>query len=124
MSKNYIFSTLATDQTYQNWQTSDGGIPQPTHKVFVKGGAGVATDTGRLFTPYGVSTEVSDQDLAELEKNSVFNLHKTNGFITVRAKQADAEKVASDMNRKDKSAPLTDADFNTDSDAAPKLKMN
>lgn len=122
MSKNYIFSTLANDQTYQNWRSGDGGIPEPTHKVFVKGGAGVAND--RLITPYGVMTEVSDTDLAELEKNQVFIKHKEGGFLTIRAKSADPEKVAADMNRKDKSAPLTDADFNTDSEEAPRLRMN
>lgn len=109
MAKNtsYIFSTLANDQTYQNWQSGEGGVPQPAHKVFVKGGAGVAND--RLVTPLGVATEVSDLDLAELEKNSVFVLHRKNGFITIRSKSADPEKVAADMNRADKSAPLTPA---------------
>lgn len=107
MARNYIFSTLANDQTYQNWVAGDGGIPQPTHKVFIKGGAGVAND--RLVTPFGVATEVNDEDMAELSKNHVFNQHLKGGFITVRAKQADVEKVAADMNRADKSAPLTPA---------------
>jgi len=109
MSRNYIFSTLANDQTYQNWVAGDGGIPLPTHKVFVKGGAGVAND--RLVTPLGVSTEVTDTDLAELEKNVVFQQHVKGGFVVVRSKSADAEKVASDMNRADKSAPLTPANI-------------
>jgi hypothetical protein len=54
---------------------------------------------------------VTEEALAELEKNPVFNLHKKNGFITVQARRADADKIATDMNAKDKSKPLTPADY-------------
>ena len=89
---SYVFSTLANDQLYQNWEQGGGDVPIKGHGVFIKGGTGVAND--RLITPIGVATEVSDFDLSELEKNVVFGKHRDAGFIVVRAKSADVEKVA------------------------------
>jgi hypothetical protein len=110
MSKSmHVFSTLACDQRYTNYTSGPDGIPLPTSDILIKGGAGVAND--RLITPQGVHTEVTEEALAELEKNPVFNLHKKNGFITVQARRADADKIATDMNAKDKSKPLTPADY-------------
>jgi hypothetical protein len=109
MAKNYIFSTLANDQLYTNWIKGGADLPIKGPSVLVKGGTGVAND--RLITPIGVATEVSDEELAQLELNQVFTKHKQDGFITIRTKKAEAEKVASDMNMKDKSAPLTPASF-------------
>lgn len=117
MAKVYVFSTLANDQLYQNWLPGGGDIPIKGHSVLVKGGTGVAND--RLITPLGVSTEITEEDLGELEKNPVFQKHQADGFMIVRAKKAEAEKVASDMNLKDKSAPLTASDFSEEN--APKL---
>jgi hypothetical protein len=111
MSKNYVYSTLSNDQTYQNWAIGEGGLPNAGHSVFVKGGHGVAND--RLITPLGVMTEVSDYDIEQLEHNPVFQLHKANGFVVVRQSKADTEKVASDMQASDLSAPLTEADIET-----------
>jgi len=109
MAKTYIFSTLANDQLYTNWLQGGGDMPIKGHSVLVKGGTGVAND--RLITPLGVSTEITDYDLEELQKNPSFKDHEKNGFIVVKAKKAEAEKVAADMNLKDESAPLTDADY-------------
>ena len=109
MSKNYAFSTLANDQIYTNWLVGGGDMPVKGHAVFIKGGTGVAND--RLITSFGVVTEITDYDLEELQKNPSFKEHEKNGFILVKAKKAEAEKVATDMNLKDESAPLTDADY-------------
>ena len=108
--KFYVFSTLANDQAYVNYHSQVGNdIPQETHRVVINGGAGVAND--RFLTPMGVVTEVDETDVVELEKNNVFQLHLKGGFLKVQAKSADAEKVAADMNRADKSAPLTPSDY-------------
>jgi len=118
-NSSYVFSTLANDQLYQNWEQGGGDVPIKGHGVFIKGGTGVAND--RLITPIGVATEVSDFDLSELEKNVVFGKHRDAGFIVVRAKSADVEKVASDMNLKDESAPLTESDYSAED--APKTAI-
>lgn len=116
----YVFSTLATDQIYQNWMAAPSGMPAAGHSVFVKGGTGVANE--RLITPIGVMTEISDADYTEMQKNEVFKLHVKNGYVTVQSKKAEPEKVASGMNTKDKSAPKTDADFEAETGSAPKVK--
>lgn len=105
----HVFSTLACDQRYTSYVTSPDGVPVVTNEVLIKGGAGVAND--RLITPQGVHTEVTEEALAELEKNPVFAMHKRNGFVTVQQRRADPDKVATDMNAKDKSRPFTPADY-------------
>ena len=108
---NHVFSTLANDQLYTNWIPGHD-LPIKGPSVLIKGGTGVAND--RLVTPLGVVTPVSDEQLAELNKNEGFKQHLKEGFIRVQAKRADPEKVAADMNLKDRSAPLTPADFAAD----------
>lgn len=121
MSRNYVFSTLANNQMYQEWVKGGGDIPVKGRGVLIKGGAGVANRN--LITPLGVATEVSDEELQLLEANDVFQTHKALGFIVVRQKSADVEKVAADMNRTDKSAPLTEASF-PDTEGAVKVALN
>ena len=115
MAKVYVFSTLANDQRYVNWVKGPNDIPTEGHSVFIKGGTGVAND--RLITPQGVATEITEEDLAQLEQNPSFMQHKKDGFVTVRAKKAEAEKVAADMNLKDESAPMTHSDYKTEEDS-------
>lgn len=105
----YIFSTLTSDQKYVDWKDGGGGVFVEGGSVLIRGGSNVADK--RMVTPVGVMTEVSDEDFAILEENEIFRLHRSNGFITVRQKKADAEAVAADMATKDGSAPLTDADI-------------
>lgn len=105
----HVFSTLANDQRYVNYQSNPEGVPLPTSDILIRGGAGVANE--RLITPLGVHTEITEEALAELEKNQVFAKHKANGFISVQQRRADPEKVATDMNVKDKSRPFTPADY-------------
>lgn len=113
MAKAYVFSTLATDMNYTVYDQGGGDMPVKKLQVHIKGGAGVAND--RIITPLGVMTEIEDEDIPHLEANPVFQLHKKNGFVKIEKKKADPEKVAADMNRRDNSAPLTDADY-VDSD--------
>lgn len=111
---NHVFSTLATDMTYVNWHSPGEGIPPTEGKhINIRGGAGVAQKArpgSDIWTAYGFATEVSDDDLALLEQNEIFKLHKKNGYITIRSKAMDVEKAVADMNRKDNSSPLTEAD--------------
>jgi hypothetical protein len=81
----------------------------------IKGGTGVANN--RLITPLGVATEITEFDLEELKKNPSFLEHEKDGYIVVRDKKADTEKVASGMNLKDESAPMTDADYASEAEA-------
>jgi hypothetical protein len=120
MAKVYVFSTLANDQNYTNWVKGGGDVPIKGHSVIIKGGTGVANS--RLITPLGVATEVTEFDLEELNNNPCFLEHKKDGYIVVKDKKSDTEKVASDMNLKDESAPMTDADYASE-DEAPKYAV-
>lgn len=105
----YIFSTLTGGQEYTGYASGGGDIPVAERKVFVAGGSNLPDK--RLITPIGVMTEVSDEDFSWLQENEVFKMHRANGFITVRDKEAAPEKVATEMETRDQSAPLVEADF-------------
>src|SRR6059058_692352 len=77
-----VFSTLTCDNVYSDYKDTNGH-PVPTRSVLVKGGAGVAND--RVITPRGVATMVTEEDVALLQRNSVFKLHMDNGFVTIEA---------------------------------------
>ncbi|EAO0065952.1 hypothetical protein GPN87_003083 [Salmonella enterica] len=105
----YIYSTLTGSQAYQVYRQGGADLPLVDKTILVAGGANVANK--HFITPRGVVTSVTDEELELLEKNPVFALHKANGFITVEAKEVSVEKVVSDMEARDESAPLTEADF-------------
>jgi hypothetical protein len=105
----HVFSTLANDQTYTNYTPNPDGIPIVVFECEIKGGAGVAND--RLITPLGIATEIPEEYLAQLEKNADFQRHKKAGYIVVRDRRTDPDKVATDMNARDPSKPLTPADY-------------
>ncbi|OOF43040.1 hypothetical protein BKK51_12215 [Rodentibacter trehalosifermentans] len=105
----YVFSTLTCDNRYMVYAETGADIKVPVEGILIKGGAGVMND--RLFTPLGVSTEVTKEQLALLEQNPIFRLHKENGYLVVQDKNADAEKVSSNMNSRDNSAPLTPSSY-------------
>lgn len=112
---NHVFSTLPTDMTYTAWKNAGDGVPKAlVASVFIRGGAGVAQKPkpgSDIWTPIGYATEISDADLAVCEQDPVFQMHKENRYITVQKKAADVEKVVVDMNRRDNSSPMTEADY-------------
>lgn len=103
----YIYSTLATDMKYTEYHEPISGetVANIKHSVFVNGRANVSDK--HFVTPRGVMTRVSDEDFAMLEKNSLFNLHRKNGYITFEKKAADIDKVVVNMKARDVSAPIT-----------------
>ena len=105
----YIYSTLSTDMDYASYVPTASDVPDVEKIIKIKGGANVANKN--IITPMGVMTSVTDEELALLEANGVFQIHKANGFITVEKKSDDVEKVTKNMTKKDKSAPLTPADY-------------
>lgn len=111
MSKDvFILSTLTADQLYTSWVKGGADLPIAERRVFVAGGANVANR--KLVTPQGVVTKVSEDDLAVLEANEVFQLHKANGFITVsKSKPSDPDAAAASQEQRDAAAPLVAGDF-------------
>lgn len=103
----YVYSTLSSPVAYE---TTEGPIE-------VAGGANVAGK--HLDTPRGVVTKVTAEQLALLEDNHVFKLHKENGFVTVDSNKEDPDKVASDMTGRDLSAPDTAESLEAEGAAVP-----
>lgn len=108
--KIYITSTLTCDQRYINYNnTLKHGVNTPVEEVVIKGGSNVS-DPLTLAVRVGTQTEVSEEQLAMLEKNPVFQLHKKNGFIVV-SKKEDVLKVVEDMAKEDSGAQNTEKKF-------------
>jgi len=104
-----VFSTLATDVSYNVWVKGGADLPQRARSIVIKGGTGVANK--HILTPLGVATQVSDEDALILGDNPVFKKHAENGFVMIQKKAAEPEKVAANMNTKDPSAPKTPSDY-------------
>lgn len=106
--KYYIYSTLASDNAYTNYENGGADLPVALPAVLIHGGAGVAND--RFVTPRGVVTEVTGEQLDYLRRNPVFLMHEKNGYILVDSNRADPDQVAADMTGRDVSAPLVPQD--------------
>lgn len=112
MSKatHYVYSTLSSAVNYQGYASGGGDMPVTTEGVVIQGGANIPDKYMR--TPDGaVVTPVTDEQLTALQQNEVFKQHVANGYIVVKEKNYEPEKVAADMTTRDQSAPLVDGDF-------------
>ncbi len=125
----HVFSTLAADTNYAEWVTQPG-VNTLRKSVLVRGGAGVALGgMGRIYTPHGMRTEVSDEDAEFLSNHKMFKEHQERGHVRIENAAKDAEKVAEKMEA-DKSpdgaksgggsAPKTPADVKKDAEEAAK----
>lgn len=115
----YVYSTLTASQNYTGYKPHVEGQSHnvPEKHVLIKGGSNVA---GRhLHTPIGIATKVTDDELKFLEQHPIFKLHQENGFIKVSTANEDTEKVAGDMETRDKAAPLVPQDFEGKEGAKP-----
>lgn len=118
----YVFSTLTAGQLYTTWSVpAPGGAAIPKRQILINGGSNVADKN--VVTRIGVMTKVEDEDMKVLEGIELFNLHKNNGFITVRKAKAEAEAVAADMVTRDASAPTTPADLEAEAAEAAKAGL-
>lgn len=115
-----IFSTMTGAVTYTDWKLSPGGLSVPGREVTIRGGANVA-DRRTILTPRGIGTQVSDDDLAFLETDPTFKMHKKNGYITIDSVSdiRDADLAAADMEGRDDSAPDVEQDYTANGEKAP-----
>lgn len=107
----YVYSTITADVVYTKYKpTGDKSLPVAERRVLIKGGNMVA-QSGNFYTPHGVVTEVSKEEMEMLEQDYHFNKHKERGFIKVEKKEVPIKKVVKDMAEKDGSAPKVPGDF-------------
>lgn len=109
MKNFYIFSTMSAAVCYTAWNKGASDLPIVHKKVTINGTAGIADKF--LRTPRGAVTRVTEEELSILEADSVFQLHKANGFVTVEETNADIDAVVANMEGRDQSAPLVPGDF-------------
>jgi hypothetical protein len=116
----HIYSTLSADTNYANWVTQPG-VNTIVGQVLVRGGAGVALGgAGRIYTPMGVRTEVSDADAEFLANHPQFKEHLARGHARIENKPGDPEKVATKMETDANSAPKTPKDVKKEAEEAAK----
>lgn len=116
---NYVYCTASCSMDFVDYfvpQRNGEHTGEPNRvirKVTINGGAGVAKGHGRLVsTEPSAMTQISDEDLEFLEKQSVFQQMKTDGFIEVRKSKIDLQKVVDKgMNPRDKSSPRIPSDY-------------
>lgn len=88
----YVYSTVTASIAYT--------VGDKT--IIIKGGANV-TDK-HMWTPRGVATEVTKDELEELRKIPSFASREKDGYFSTSQFEKNANKVAGDMAGADKSA--------------------
>lgn len=122
--KSYIVSTMTAAVAYPRHINGGGDMPLAVDHVVIQGGANVPDKYMR--TPEGgVVTPVTEEEMAVLQESPVFQLHQKNGFIKILDKEPrSAEVAASDMEGRDKSAPMVDQDFEAEGVQPPVNSKN
>jgi hypothetical protein len=111
----YIASTLSNSVEYVLYEGTEDPkqMPNARASVIIAGGANMADK--HFVTPAGVITSVTNEELALLDKNEVFKLHKTNGYLQIMDSEPKrVEDAAADMNAREPASPLVDEDFSTE----------
>lgn len=110
----YIYSTATSDTKYVVYKdnknakemaridTYRDGKPM---EVVIKGGANLQNKFG--VTPKGVMTEVTNEEYGLLLDNDKFKKHLESGFVIAHEKEVKVEKAIENMQKQDKSRPLT-----------------
>lgn len=88
----YVYSTVTASIAYQIGDKS----------IVIKGGANVADK--HMWTPKGVATQVTKEELEELRKIPSFSSREKEGYFSTSQFEKNADKVANDMAGADKSA--------------------
>lgn len=96
MSKKvYVYSTLNAGQVFN----TEAG------RVEIFGGANISNQ--HLYTPRGVATRITEDQLEALKRNDLFQSFSKDGYLSVSFSEKDPNKAAKDMNPADNSAQLT-----------------
>lgn len=108
----FVVSTCSTPirfVEYHEHSLTKGQIPQIKGGVVIRGGANLMNK--HLYTPNGVATPITDDQLAFLSNNKMFMRSVADGFFTVIGDDGDTERAAKSMKAKDGTAPKTEKDF-------------
>ena len=112
----YVLSKLSSTTVYNSYTKAANGLNIVTRHIEIMGGADV-TDKN-LIMPNGVVTRVSDDELAILQNNKVFQKHVEGGYVKVFKVNPNVDKEADKM-PKDNSKQLTPSDYKKNGKKAP-----
>lgn len=110
MARHFIHSTVSQNLTYPIWSEGEGkkgASSRMLDAITIAGNKGVM-DERSLFIGDGLVTEVSDEELARLMKNSLFQKKIAEGFYTVKTYHT---LDTSDMEKRDRSVQVVDEEF-------------
>lgn len=113
----YIYSTATCPTSYVKYETlkeesnrrGSSGYNKIIKQVKINGGHGIADRN--LFTPQGVVTYVSEEDMEFLLQDENFQRHMKAGFMSYDKKKVEPSKKSLNMCNRDGSAPLTPKNF-------------
>jgi len=105
----HIYSTLTSSQDYAPMSLTPEGVPYKQHQIIVYGGHGLIDRNGNPL--FGTKTTISNEDYELIKINPVFQAHIKAGFVVVLDDDIIPEKAISDLEQRDKSAPMTSADL-------------
>ena len=111
MGTVYVISTMSNDNVYCVYEDrKDVKVVKKEIKIY--GGSNIQNRRTLQVSSKGVTTPISEEDFADLEKIPLFDFHRKKGFITVvKSNESDARKKAEKVNLKDKSAQFTRQDY-------------
>lgn len=108
----YVVSTMSSSVEYCKYDNSRKDINVLKESVVIKGKTGVADKKTLITTTGGTITPITEQQYSWLKDDPLFKLHEKAGFIRVEKSKTSAEnKAEKEAEVKDKSAQLTDKDF-------------
>jgi hypothetical protein len=110
----HVFSTLANPQKFVTYipPAEVGMLPIVDKEVLIRGGAGIASK--HLLTPNGVHTAITQEEYDAIKDDYIFKAHVKNGYLRIESKEYDIDRMVSDMNPRDVSAPITPEDYATE----------
>ena len=111
----HITSTMTAAVQYNCYVDTPSGQKTVKESITIQGGANVASK--HFITPDGVVTQVTDEQIKLLEQDKTFKIHLDNGFVKIHK---TAKKNVKDMEKKDKSTPITPSDYTKKGKKAPK----
>lgn len=112
MSKQlFILSTATNDVSFPVLgKTGPGQAPRIESQFVVRGKAGLPNR--HLWTPRGVSTPATSEQVDALRQHKVFQRMEANGWLTVvNADPRDADKIAAQQAEGDGSKLLTEGEL-------------
>ena len=98
----YVYSTVTASIVFDIGEQDERGVIAIPRPITIKGGANV-TDK-HMWTPRGVATEVTREELEELRKIPSFSSREEDGYFSTSQFEKNANKVADDMAGADNSA--------------------